>query len=97
MKRGNNSKKQSNSILNNVALLTQLVEIDLQQKRFDAARQRIRSQFQGGPDSAGVDFLEARVLAAEGKWDGVEDEVRQTLRLVPIFRAPMTSWDTSLH
>jgi tetratricopeptide (TPR) repeat protein len=69
----------------NVALLTQLVELDLQQKHFDAARQKIRSQFQGGPDSGDAHFLEARVLAAEGKWDGVQDEVRQTLKTAPNF------------
>src|SRR5262249_23306229 len=68
---------------NNVALFTQLVELDLQQKHFDAARQRIRSQFQGKPDSADAHFWEARVLAAEGKWDRVEDQLRQTLKLDP--------------
>ena len=66
---------------NNVALVAQLVELDLQQKRFDAARQRIRNHFQGKADSADAHFWEARVLAAEGKWDGVEAHLRRTLDL----------------
>ncbi|HEX5491528.1 MAG TPA: tetratricopeptide repeat protein [Candidatus Udaeobacter sp.] len=68
---------------NNVAVFTQLVELDLQQKHFDAARQRIRSQFQGKTDSADAHFWEARVLASEGKWDGVENELRQTIKSNP--------------
>jgi tetratricopeptide (TPR) repeat protein len=68
---------------NNVALFTQLVELDLQQNRFDAARQKIQSHFQGKPDSADAHFWEARVLAGEGKWDRVEEEVRQALKLDP--------------
>ena len=70
---------------NNVALVAQLVELDLQQKRFDAARQRIRNHFQGKADSADAHFWEARVLAAEGKWDGVEAHLRRTLNLDPNF------------
>ncbi|PYL50411.1 MAG: hypothetical protein DMF32_04235, partial [Verrucomicrobia bacterium] len=70
---------------NNVALVAQLVELDLQQKHFEAARQRIRNHFQGKADSADAHFWEARVLAAEGKWDGVEAHVRRTLNLDPNF------------
>jgi tetratricopeptide (TPR) repeat protein len=70
---------------NNVALVTQLVELDLLQKRFDAARQRIRNHFQGKADSGDAHFWEARVMAAEGKWDGVEAELRRTLGLDPNF------------
>ena len=66
---------------NDTGLVSQLVEIDLLQKHFDAARQRIRNQFQGKPDSPGAHYWEARVLAAEGKWDGVETELKQTLGL----------------
>jgi tetratricopeptide (TPR) repeat protein len=66
---------------NDMALVSQLVEIDLQQKHFDAARQRIRNQFQGKADSPEAHYWEARVLAAEGKWDGVETELKQTLAL----------------
>jgi tetratricopeptide (TPR) repeat protein len=70
---------------NNLALITQLTEVDLLQKRFDAARQRIRNHFQEKSDSADAHFWEARVLAAEGKWDGVETELRRTLGLDPNF------------
>jgi len=70
---------------NNVALVAQLLELDLQQKHFEAARQRIRNHFQGKADSADAHFWEARVLAAEGKWDGVEAHLRRTLNLDPNF------------
>ena len=69
----------------NAGLVTQSVEIDLLQKRFDAARQRIQNHFQGNSDSADAHFWEGRVLAAEGKWDGVETELRRTLALDPNF------------
>src|SRR5262245_14872303 len=54
---------------NNLALVSQLIELDLLQKHFDSARHRIQNHFQGKSDSADADFWEAKVLAAEGKWD----------------------------
>ena len=41
----------------------------------------IRNHFQGKADSADAHFWEARVLAAEGKWDGVDAHLRRTLDL----------------
>ncbi|HEU0272985.1 MAG TPA: tetratricopeptide repeat protein [Candidatus Udaeobacter sp.] len=61
----------------------QLVELDLLDKHFDAARQRVRHQFQKTPDSAGAHFFEGKILAAEEKWDLAEAELRKALQLDP--------------
>ena len=63
----------------------QLVELDLLDKHFDAARQRIRRQFQKTPDSPNAHFFEGKILAAEGKWDSAEAELQKTLQLDPNF------------
>ena len=68
-KRVTRSKKPPNSRPDDLAILKQLVELDLLDKNFDAARQRIRRQFQKNPDAPVAHFLEGKILAAEGKWD----------------------------
>lgn len=59
----------------------QLVDLDLLDKHFDAARQRIRSQFQKQPNVAAAHYFEGKILAAEGKWDAAATELQQTLQL----------------
>jgi tetratricopeptide (TPR) repeat protein len=61
----------------------QLVELDLLDRHFDAARQRVRHQFQKMPDSPAAHFFEGRILAAEEKWDSAEAELQKTLQLDP--------------
>ena len=63
----------------------QLVELDLLEKHFDAARHRIRRQFQKTPDSPVAHFFEGKILAAEEKWDPAETELQKTLQLDPNF------------
>ena len=63
----------------------QLVELDLLEKHFDAARQRIHRQFQKMPDSPVAHFFEGKILAAEEKWDLAETELQKTLQLDPNF------------
>ena len=63
----------------------QLVELDLLEKHFDAARQRVRHQFQKTPDSPAAHFFEGKILAAEEKWDLAEAELQKTLQLDPNF------------
>jgi len=65
----------------NLWLVDQLVELDLLDKHFDAARQRIRRQFQKTPDSPAAHFFEGKIRAAEGKWDLAEAELQRTLQL----------------
>ncbi len=63
----------------------QLVELDLSEEHFDAARQRIGRHFQKAPDSPGAHFFEAKILVAEKKWDSAEAELKKTLQLDPNF------------
>ena len=63
----------------------QLVELDLLEKHFDAAQQRIRRHFQKTPDSPAAHFFEGKILAAEEKWASAETELQKTLQLDPNF------------
>src|SRR6266496_674232 len=72
---------------NNLFPVDQLVDLDLLDKHFDAARQRIRRQFQKTPNLPAAHFFEGKILAAEGKWDSAEAELQRTLQLDPNFSA----------
>jgi tetratricopeptide (TPR) repeat protein len=70
---------------NNLFAIDQLIDLDLLDKHFDAARQRIRSQFQKDPNLPAGHYWEGKVLAAEGKWDLAEPELQKTLQIDPNF------------
>ena len=61
--------------------MDQLIELDILEKHFDAARETIRHQFQKTPDSPAAHFFEGKILSAEQKWDLAEAELQKTLRL----------------
>jgi tetratricopeptide (TPR) repeat protein len=65
--------------------IDQLIELDILEKHFDAARATIRRQFQKTPDSPAAHFFEGKILSAEQKWDLAEAELQKTLRLDPNF------------
>jgi tetratricopeptide (TPR) repeat protein len=69
----------------NLWLVDQLVELDLLDKHFDSARQKIHRQFQKTPDAPAAHFLEGKILIAEGKWDLAEAELQKTLQIDPNF------------
>jgi tetratricopeptide (TPR) repeat protein len=69
----------------NLWLVDQLVELDLLDKHFDAARQRIHRRFQRTPDLPAAHFLEGKILIAEGKWDLAAAELQKTLQIDPNF------------
>ena len=71
----------------NLWLVDQLVELDLLDKHFDSARQRIHRQFQQTPDLPAAHCLEGKVLIAEEKWDLAAAELKKTLQLDPNFSA----------
>jgi tetratricopeptide (TPR) repeat protein len=71
----------------NLFLVDQLVELDVLDKHFDAARQLIQRQFQKTPNVPASHFFEGKILAAEGKWDAAEAELQRTLQLDPNFAA----------
>ena len=63
----------------------QLVELDLLEKHFDAAQQRIDRHFQKTPDSPAAHFFKGKILVAEEKWGPAETELQKTLQLDPNF------------
>ncbi len=65
--------------------IDQLIELDLLEKHYDAARQRIQRQFQKTPDSPAAHFFAGKILAGEEKWDLAETELQKTLQLDPNF------------
>jgi tetratricopeptide (TPR) repeat protein len=65
----------------------QLVDLDLLDKHFDVARQRVQHQFQKTPDAPAAHYFQGKILAAEKKWDTAEAELQRTLRLDPNFAA----------
>jgi tetratricopeptide (TPR) repeat protein len=65
--------------------IDQLIELDLLDKHFDAARQRVRSLSQKTPNLPAGHYWEGKILAAEGKWDLAEAELQKTLQLDPNF------------
>jgi len=69
----------------NLWLVDQLVELDLLDKHFDSARQRIQRHFQKTPDSPAAHFLEGKILTAEQKWDLAQAELQKTLQVDPNF------------
>jgi tetratricopeptide (TPR) repeat protein len=69
----------------NLWLVDQLVELDLLDKHFDSARQRIHRQFQKTPDLPAAHFLEGKILTAEQKWDLAVAELQKTLQIDPNF------------
>jgi tetratricopeptide (TPR) repeat protein len=70
----------------NLFPVDQLIDLDLLDKHFDAARQRIRRQFQRKTDlPPAAHYWEGKILAEEGKWDSAEAELQRTLQLDPNF------------
>ena len=78
-------EKAAQLMPNNLFPIDQLIELDLLDKHFDAARQRIRSQFQKTPDAPAAHFFEGKILTGEKKWDSAEAELQKTLQLDPNF------------
>jgi tetratricopeptide (TPR) repeat protein len=72
---------------NNLFLLDQLVELDLLDKRFDAARQRVRTQLPTTSNVPAAHYWEGKILVGEGRWDAAEGELQRTIQLDPNFVA----------
>jgi tetratricopeptide (TPR) repeat protein len=69
----------------NLFVFDQLIELELLDKHFDTARQRVRKQFQKDLNLPAAHYFEAKILTAEGKWDAVEAECEKSLELDPNF------------
>ena len=65
--------------------IEQLVELDLQSKDFNSAFQRVQRQYQGSPEPAVADFLEAKIYFVEAEWDRAEGALLKALQLDPDY------------
>src|SRR5262249_36190357 len=59
-------EKAAQLMPDNLFPVDQLVDLDLSDKHFDAARERIQRQFQKTPNLPAFHFFEGKILAAEG-------------------------------
>jgi tetratricopeptide (TPR) repeat protein len=78
-------EKAAQLMPNNLFPVDQLIELDLLDKHFDVARQRVNSQFQKNPTLPAAHYWQGKILAAEGKWDQAESEVQRAIQLDPNF------------
>lgn len=67
----------------NPVFLEQLVDLDIAEKKFDPAHERILAEEKRSPKSARVKLLEAKLAAAQGKWAEAEGVLLETLKLAP--------------
>jgi tetratricopeptide (TPR) repeat protein len=61
--------------------INELVGMDLADKRYAVAMQRVQQELQKRPDSAMVLFMEARIYAAQKDWARAESAARQAIGL----------------
>jgi len=59
----------------------QLVELDVMDKNFSSAHQRVEAQLQKKADSAGAVFLQGKIFAAEHIWDKAEASLLKSIEL----------------
>ena len=81
-------EKVSEMAPDNLNSIDQLVEMDLADKRYDAAEQRVKAQLQKHPNTAGIHFLEAKIHVARATpqdWANAEAELKKAIELNPNF------------
>ena len=61
--------------------INELVGMDLADKRYAAAMQRVEQEFQKRPDSAMVALMEARIYAAQQDWARAESAAKRAIEL----------------
>ena len=65
----------------NLLALSQLVDLDIENREFATALQRVHAQLQKTPRSPAAHFLEGKVFAAQRQWDRAETSLLKTLEL----------------
>jgi tetratricopeptide (TPR) repeat protein len=65
----------------NLLPINQLVDLDISDKQYDVAMQRVQQQLQKTPQSAGAHFMEGKIYAAQAKWDLAEAAFLKTIEL----------------
>jgi putative PEP-CTERM system TPR-repeat lipoprotein len=66
-------------------VVAELIALEVKEKDFAGAVRRVERLKATAPDLAAVHVLEARVRAAEGKWDDVEVALFKAMKLDPSF------------
>ena len=69
----------------NLDAINELVGMDLADKRYAAAMERVEQEFQTKPNSAMVPFMEARIYAAQRDWARAESAAQKAIELDPNF------------
>jgi tetratricopeptide (TPR) repeat protein len=67
----------------NLLAINQLVELDLRQKNFTSARDRVQQLLAKQPRSADAKFIEGKVLTAQRDFDGAEKSLLAALEFDP--------------
>lgn len=67
----------------NIAVLDQLVQLDIAAKNFPAASEKARRELEKAPNSAAAHLIQAKVYAAEKKWSETEALLQKALELDP--------------
>src|SRR5260221_4125770 len=70
---------------NDLVVSYQLVDLDILDKNYPAAFQRVQGLLAGNPKSAGAKFLEARVFLAQTNLNAAEQALEQALEWEPNF------------
>lgn len=71
-----------------MSVFAEIVDLDLLQKSYDAALQRVQEQVRKTPASAAVYYLEAKIYWAQGQWDNAEAALLKSLELDANSPAP---------
>jgi tetratricopeptide (TPR) repeat protein len=69
---------------NDLPAAEQLVELDISQKNFDAARQKVE-ELENESNPLATDYLYGKIYAAEGEWDRALAALHHALNLDPNF------------
>jgi tetratricopeptide (TPR) repeat protein len=69
----------------NLAVVQQLLDLDILSRDFSSASQRVSRQLEKAPRSADAHFFEGKVYAAQGDWDRAEASLLKTLELDPSY------------
>ena len=69
---------------NDLPAAEQLVELDISQKNFDAARQQVQ-ELENESNPVATDYLYGKIYAAEGEWDRALAALHHALNLDPNF------------
>ena len=65
--------------------IEQLVELDILNKDFSSAFQRVQGRSEGRAQPAVMDFLEAKIYFAQGEWDRAKAALLKALQLDPNY------------